>query len=341
MSEPKRIYSPIRYAGGKTKAAKLIAPHVPSGVKRIISPFIGGASFELYMATIRPDIEVVGYDIFQPLVEFWNLVLKSPKELSDAVAEYKPTKTCFTETREELKEWWEQHKDIVKRGDKILFENDIKRLKFVAMYYYNHQYSYGPMFLGWPSSVYLKAKVHKQIIARLRDFKCPNLKVKWGDFQQVMSKHSDDFVYADPPYYERMDEDADSGKKNELFKPLYPNCNFPIHHRGFDHDALRDLLKSHKGGFILSYNNCPTIREWYKEFRFEYPTWHYSYSQGEKRIGVNREVKVGVVEKKMTEEQKQQAQKKESHEVLVINTSPSAPLMNAISSGLFAGTDTF
>ena len=29
---------------------------------------------------------------------------------------------------------------------------------------------------------------------------------------------------------------------------------------------LRDMLKKHKGGFILSYNDCPTIRKYYKGF---------------------------------------------------------------------------
>ena len=29
---------------------------------------------------------------------------------------------------------------------------------------------------------------------------------------------------------------------------------------------LRDLLHSHNGSFILSYNNCETIREYYKDF---------------------------------------------------------------------------
>ena len=64
--------------------------------------------------------------------------------------------------------------------------------------------------------------------------------------------------------------------------------NIPVHHNGFKHEVLRDLLKKHNGGFILSYNDCPTIREYYKEFQQFFPSWQYTMGQGETRIGKNR-----------------------------------------------------
>ena len=64
--------------------------------------------------------------------------------------------------------------------------------------------------------------------------------------------------------------------------------NIPVYHNGFQHDVLRDLLKNHEAGFILSYNNCPTIREYYHEFKQFYPSWQYTMGQGETRIGKNR-----------------------------------------------------
>jgi len=73
-----------------------------------------------------------------------------------------------------------------------------------------------------------------------------------------------------------------------MFIGMYPHRNFPIHHLGFKHELLRDLLKAHKGGFILSYNDCSTIREWYKDFNMISPSWQYTFGQGETRIGKNR-----------------------------------------------------
>ena len=73
-----------------------------------------------------------------------------------------------------------------------------------------------------------------------------------------------------------------------MFKGLYPNNNWPVHHNSFDHELLRDLLHNHKGSFILSYNNCETIRELYKDFELYYPEWNYSFGNGEIRIGKNK-----------------------------------------------------
>jgi DNA adenine methylase len=90
-----------------------------------------------------------------------------------------------------------------------------------------------------------------------------------------------------------------------MFKGMYPNCNFAIHHNNFDHKELCNLVKNHKGGFLITYNDCDTIREWYKDYKQVFPHWQYTYGQGEKRIGKNR--------KKGNE-----TNVKESHEIFII-----------------------
>ena len=113
-------------------------------------------------------------------------------------------------------------------------------------------------------------------------------------------EHKDDFLYLDPPYF--LDSDSD----NKMLKGMYPNCNIDVHHTGFNHELLRDLLHSHKGSFILSYNNCETIREYYNDFELHYTEWHYSYQAGEKRVG------------KYKKERGVDHSKKESHEILIV-----------------------
>lgn len=73
-----------------------------------------------------------------------------------------------------------------------------------------------------------------------------------------------------------------------MFRGIYPLRNFPIYHNGFDHRELHRLLTRHKGGFVLSYNDCTTIREWYKDFTIHEVAWQYTLGQGETRIGKNR-----------------------------------------------------
>ena len=149
-----------------------------------------------------------------------------------------------------------------------------------AYYYYNMQLSYGPMFLGWQSSVYLKDDKYRKIVEKIRTFSPGNVSVNHASFDVSIAAHPDDFLFLDPPYY--------LGTDSKMFKGIYPNSNFAIHHNAFDHVLLRNLLKTHRGGFFLTYNDCPTIREWYAEFKQEFPKWQYTYGQGETRIGENR-----------------------------------------------------
>ena len=57
----------------------------------LISPFIGGGSLESRWAS-EWGIPVYGYDIFDALVNFWNVLLSSPNELADKLQKLSPTK---------------------------------------------------------------------------------------------------------------------------------------------------------------------------------------------------------------------------------------------------------
>jgi DNA adenine methylase len=119
-------------------------------------------------------------------------------------------------------------------------------------------------------------------IEKVRKFSCPNLFVSCSSFEKIIKKYPNEFMYLDPPYYTEKDED------NKMLGGIYPMKNIPVHHDAFDHELLRDMLLAHKGDFVLSYNNCETIREYYSDFEFYFPKWHYSMDIGETRIGKNR-----------------------------------------------------
>jgi DNA adenine methylase len=256
----------LRYAGGKTLAVGHIVNLLPNKIGRVISPFLGGASVEIALAK-ELGIEVIGYDIFDILVNYWHYQITQPNELAKKVAKFKPTKEEYARVREIMKKHW--------KGIKKL-----EGLDLAAVYYFNHNYSYGPHFLGSQSSVYLQPERHKATVEKIKNFNVPNLKVFCNNFENIIPQYKNDFLYCDPPYY--LDGDS------KMFIGMYPHRNFPIHHKGFKHELLRDMLKKHKGGFILSYNDCSTIREWYKDFNMITPTWQYTFSQGDTRVGKNR-----------------------------------------------------
>lgn len=259
--------STLRYAGGKSLAVGFILELLPDDIKRVASPFFGGGSVEITLARDL-GLEVHGYDIFDLLVNYWQHQISEPEKLAAKLRTFEPSKDSYTAIKKVLKSHWDGI-------DKI--ENE---LDLAAIYYFNHNTSYGPHFLGHPSSVYLQEKRYETMVDKVAAFKPGNLTVEEMSFEKSIKKHMGDFIYADPPYF--------LGDDSKMFIGMYPHRNFPIHHNGFRHDLLRDLLHEHKGGFVLSYNDCPTIREWYKDFNMSTPEWQYTFSQGDVRIGENR-----------------------------------------------------
>ena len=295
--------TPLRYAGGKSKAYGFISTYIPfwPKPKRIVSPFIGGGSLEVRWAN-ELDIEVIGYDVFDMLVNFWEVLLEQPTELAKELSKITPDDKTYKEVKDILLHL-DKTQDLLSgwktnsyKREVMITLNELERASF---YYFNHNTSYGPGYLGWPSSVYLQPDKWKNMISKIRSFECPNLKVYQESFETSIPKHPNDLLYLDPPYYLQQDSD------NKMFKGIYPMRNIPVHHDSFDHEKLRDLLHNHKGSFVLSYNNCETIRDWYKDFHKVFPKWSYSMGSGETRIGKNRRDQ-GITNVK------------ESHEILII-----------------------
>ena len=88
--------SPLRYAGGKSKAIGLILDNLPKlREKKIVSPFFGGGSFEL-CASQELGIEIIGYDIFGMLVNFWDVLIHHKNEFIVVLKRFDITLDEFT-----------------------------------------------------------------------------------------------------------------------------------------------------------------------------------------------------------------------------------------------------
>ena len=278
--------SPLRYQGGKSRAVATIIEHFPDPLPdKMVSPFLGGGTIEIASAN-ELGIQVIGYDIFEILTNYWQIQLTRADQLANKLALWDPTKEQYQLIKETLTDHWE---NINKIEDP---------LELAAHYWFNHNLSYGPNFLGWMSKIYLCIDRYYRFLDKIRNFRCPLLSVEQGPFEQTITSHPFNFLYCDPPYY--LDE-------GQVFTGMYPRREDPIYHKGFNHELLRDLLHSHQDRFILSYNDCPTIRDWYSEFNIIEVSWQYSLGQGETRIGKYR-----------TENKAQHIKK--SHELLIIKS---------------------
>jgi len=303
----KRIcISPLRYAGGKSKAIGLILENLPKlKEKKIVSPFFGGGSVELVCSQML-GIKVIGYDVFNMLANFWNVLIKHKNEFITELMKLDINEEEFTYNRHVLLNYWEKIKPTdlkYKTKNKITLKTedltklDDNNIVLAVYYYYNMTLSYGPMFLGWPSSNEINKDKFKRRIDKIQEMNLINLQVNCAPYKDILNNHINDFLFLDPPYYLEGD--------SKMFKGMYPNCNFAIHHNSFDHIKLAEMLKNHKGGFLMTYNNCSKIRDLYNDCKFEYPEWQYTYGQGETRIGKNRQnsTKDNI---------------KESHEIIII-----------------------
>jgi len=102
--------SPLRYPGGKARAVEIILSLIPSDIKVLVSPFLGGGSVEIALAHLG--VKVLGFDIFDPLVIFWQKLLRNPDQLADEVQKYFPL-----------------GKEEFYRLQKISSENDLQNLQ--------------------------------------------------------------------------------------------------------------------------------------------------------------------------------------------------------------------
>ncbi len=102
--------SPLRYAGGKSRAIGHIIEYLPKNIENtIVSPFFGGGSFE-FVASKKLGFKVLGYDIFDILVNYWNVQINEPEKLYQELKNLIPDKKNYTKNRHILLNYWEKVK---------------------------------------------------------------------------------------------------------------------------------------------------------------------------------------------------------------------------------------
>ncbi|HCC44685.1 MAG TPA: adenine methyltransferase [Gammaproteobacteria bacterium] len=246
----------LRYPGGKTRALKHIVPYFPPNLTTLVSPFFGGGSIEIHYAS--QGTRVYGYDNFEPLVNFWQNVLKQPEEIAYMLEMF--FHPC---TKEMFKEY--QKKQCTQHDDaRLLSWREYRACMFYAL---NRSSFSGATLCGGYSQQAADNRFTESSIERLRKFKCPNLSVEEADFTKSLARHDDgEFIYADPPYL--LTGTALYGDRGNT-------------HRSFDHLGFAETIKQ-KENWIISYNPAPEILELYKDYEIVYPEWSYGMSKDKK-----------------------------------------------------------
>lgn len=260
-TKPLTTVSPLNYFGGKSRAVKVleqsILDHFGSLPNEVVSPFLGGGSFELYLT--RRKINVYGYDLFFPLINFWRHWMND-------------TEAVVLKAREIL---YNNDRDTV--NEKYLRkynEYDDDRLLQAALAFINSRMSFFGFNFRTPTiNDYIREEndifLHKRVPQKrdgmfrktslIEQFYNPYFHVDQEDYRASLEKHKDTFAYIDPPYITKSAIYGDSRKYNE----------------DFDHEEMFNLIKDRKN-WILSYNDHPFILSLYKDFTIKRVNWWLS-----------------------------------------------------------------
>jgi len=87
----KSMKTPLRYAGGKSKAIYKLEKHLPeiNSTMEIHDCFLGGGSFPIYLTKLYPDKKVRVNDTYEPLYNFWINLRDNGKEMLKILLELK------------------------------------------------------------------------------------------------------------------------------------------------------------------------------------------------------------------------------------------------------------
>lgn len=259
-----KIKSPVSWMGNKSSVLHILYALFPLHYDRYIEPF--GGSGSVLLGKPKPDKFEVFNDYNHNLINLFRCMRDRPlafiRELGffslNSRDDFNALKQFFKNEEfndEYLDEELEltsillpelQAEELRELYSEIKQDHDLRR---AAMFLKLIRYSYssgGKSFACQPFNL-------RSLFGLVRQFskRCENVIIENQDFETFI-KHYDrpgGFIYGDPPYYSS--------------EYVY-QCGFTWE----DHLRLRDTLMSAKSRFLLSYNDCPEIRELYNGCMF-------------------------------------------------------------------------
>lgn len=242
--------SPLRYPGGKTRACgvltEILEQHFDMTQYAIIaSPFFGGGSFEFHLQGLFKKPLIVN-DKFTPLYRFWKQVQDDCPALCAALRDIlgkTVTKSDFAKFRE----------TIMSAG--------LSNLETATLYFVINRCSFsGATLSGGFSEEASKKRFTESSIKRISELDVTNITIKNQDFVEFLEYVSETaFIFLDPPYY--LEASKLYGNNGDM-------------HESFDHQVLFNSI-SKKTNWMMTYNNCPYIRELYKDYMIIDTSWSY------------------------------------------------------------------
>jgi DNA adenine methylase len=224
------MIGPLAYIGGKRRLAPLICSQMPKHTA-YVEPFAGGA--QVFFHKPRSRVEVLN-DLDGEVVNFLRVCQRHPNELARILR--------FQPASRKLFEW---HLNQPVRG-----LTDIER---AARFFYLQKNCWGGKrtrqnfhFAVTKPSNWNPSDVRRRLSAAAS--RLDRTQIESLPYQDVLERFDrpTTFFYCDPPYV-----------GVNLYQNNFSDQQFV---------ELANLLRSLKGRFLLSINDCPKAREWFAHF---------------------------------------------------------------------------
>lgn len=231
---------PICRMGGKSKLRKTIIEMIPEHTCYVELFF--GAGW-VYFGKEPSKVEVIN-DIDKELINLFKMIKYHAPEVERLLQYEFSGRDIF----EEYKNYTVEYLTEIHRAIRFLY---LITQSFAGI---GGTYGYGTNTKPSPQIFYKDVLV--ELKNRLRNTYVENL-----DFSKIIDKYDRDysFFFCDPPYYNTAGYGNTFGKEEHLI--------------------LRDKLKNLKGKFLLTINDDPEVREWYKDFNIKEVQVNYSVSK--------------------------------------------------------------
>lgn len=258
----KPIKSPLRYPGGKSKVTDLLLPFIPLDIREFREPFIGGGSVFLAVKNLFQNrIEYWINDINLDLYLFWKYAQNNIDNLANTVIK--------------LRENYQDGKELynyLKNQDNINSEFDIA-VRFFIM---NRITFSGIMDSGGYSQQAFEKRFTESSIERLKSVSNSlyQVNITCGDYEELLMRDGKKvFLFLDPPYFKAVKSKL-YGLKGDL-------------HTSFDHQRFADNLQKCQHRWLLTYDDCPEVRELFSfadicEFEVQYGMNNYKQKNAAK-----------------------------------------------------------
>jgi DNA adenine methylase len=219
----------LNYIGGKSRLARVVADRLPAS--RCYGEVFGGAGWVLFAR--EPSYVEVLNDVNGRLVNLYRVVRDAPDELAEALELLPRSRALYRELRGRA-------------------EPDDPVTAAAAYYYLVKNAFSGQLGCGFSSSKKYPGKYSMLADFKLWARRLNKVTIENLDYADCLGRYdsAETVFYLDPPYV---------GTERYYGGDFAPA----------DHERLRDVLRGLKGRWLVSYNDCETVRGLYEGFNFE------------------------------------------------------------------------